>query len=140
MDFLNVAFRLMSIVHRGQKDEQGVDYVRHTHRVGQAVKHLGPEYEAAGYLHDTVEDTQVTIDDLSILGFPSEVVIAINRLTRHKDENYEDYIRRLADHPIAREVKKADILDNLRLLRPKGCEYMHGRYRIALAYLNQLEE
>jgi hypothetical protein len=70
------------------------------------------------------------------MGFPAEVIIAVNRLTRQKEETYAAFIEGLADNLIAREVKKADIAHNLRRPRLEGCDHLHARYNKALEYLN----
>jgi (p)ppGpp synthase/HD superfamily hydrolase len=68
-------------------------------------------------LHDVVEDTEVTFDDLRREGFGEEVILAVEHLTHRKGENYEAYVERVAQHPIARRVKLADLEDNMNLLR-----------------------
>jgi (p)ppGpp synthase/HD superfamily hydrolase len=64
-------------------------------------------------LHDVVEDSPLTLDDLTDKGFDSAVVAAVDRLSHREGEAYEAYIERLAPDPLAREVKLADLADNL---------------------------
>lgn len=64
-------------------------------------------------LHDLIEDTTYTLDDLHHFGYPDEVLAAVDCLTRRDDERYDTYIDRVAVHPLARRVKLADLADNL---------------------------
>ena len=68
-------------------------------------------------LHDVVEDTPLTLDDLRREGFDAVVVDAIDALTRRGDESYETFIERAGCDPLARRVKLADLEDNMNLLR-----------------------
>ena len=68
-------------------------------------------------LHDVVEDSAVTLDDLRAEGFSTEVVEAIDHVTRRADESYEAFIERIAPHPLARRVKLADLEDNMDMTR-----------------------
>ena len=67
----------------------------------------------AAVLHDVLEDTPVTVDELRAEGLPDDVIDAVIVLTRRDGTSYEDYIERVALNPIARDVKAADIADNL---------------------------
>jgi (p)ppGpp synthase/HD superfamily hydrolase len=71
----------------------------------------------AAVLHDVVEDTPHTLDNLRALGFSEEVVQAVDNLTHRDDEPYDAYVERAASNPIARAVKLADLEDNLDLRR-----------------------
>ena len=74
---------------------------------------VGNTERIAGVLHDVVEDSCVTLEDLKQAGFSSEVVDAVDALTRRADERYEDYLLRCRKNPIARVVKRADLHDNM---------------------------
>jgi (p)ppGpp synthase/HD superfamily hydrolase len=69
--------------------------------------------QMAAVLHDVIEDTDVTIDDLVEAGYSADVVNAIDCLTNRRDETYEDYIERVAMNDVARRVKIADLTENL---------------------------
>jgi (p)ppGpp synthase/HD superfamily hydrolase len=115
MATLEDAILLAAQAHRGQADRNGQPYVLHALRV---MFRLEAEHERmAGVLHDVVEDTPNTLADLRALGYPEEVVAAVDCLTRRPDETYEAYIARAAANPIARRVKLADLEDNLDLRR-----------------------
>ena len=101
--------------HRGQVDKAGFPYIMHPLRLVLKVDSL-PEMIAA-VLHDTVEDSAVTFELLEQEGFSAEVVEAVRCLTRRDDESYEEFILRAKDNPIARNVKRADLEDNMNLSR-----------------------
>lgn len=102
--------------HRGQTDKSGADYIDHPRRVADRARHYaraGQEdaAEVVGWLHDVVEDTAVTLDDLRA-DFPEEIVTGVDAMTRRPDEDGDAYYRRVAAHPLARAVKQADLDDN----------------------------
>jgi hypothetical protein len=72
-----------------------------------------PVAQMASVLHDVIEDTDVTIDDLVEAGYSAAVVTAVDCLTHRGDETYEDYIDRVARDDVARRVKIADLEANL---------------------------
>jgi (p)ppGpp synthase/HD superfamily hydrolase len=79
---------------------------------------MGSETEMmVAILHDTVEDTDWTLDRLRQAGFAAEVVQAVECLTHRDQETYEDFIARVQTNPIARKVKLADLEDNMDLRR-----------------------
>jgi (p)ppGpp synthase/HD superfamily hydrolase len=85
-------------------------------------------------LHDVVEDSEVTLDDLRAEGFSDEVVNAIDHVTRREGELYEAFIERIAPHPLARRVKVADLEDNMDVTRlvvldERGAERMQRYLR-----------
>ena len=71
----------------------------------------------AAILHDTVEDTNWTLDQLRSQGYPDIVVELVSILTRVDDESYEDYIERIKNHPDAIKIKLADLEDNMDVRR-----------------------
>jgi (p)ppGpp synthase/HD superfamily hydrolase len=66
-------------------------------------------------LHDTVEDSDWTLDMLANEGFGDDVLIPLDLLTKHPGDIYEEYVTRLMPNPRARAVKKADLMDNMDL-------------------------
>src|SRR4051794_9322629 len=112
---LEDAIALAVEAHRGQKEKAGQPYILHVLRV---MFRLETEYEQmAGALHDLVEDTPYTLDDLRRLGYPDPVIVAVDCLTRREDESYEQFVERAGAHPIARHVKLADLEDNMDVRR-----------------------
>jgi (p)ppGpp synthase/HD superfamily hydrolase len=115
MPTLEDAIALAVEAHRGQKEKAGQPYILHVLRV---MFRLDTEQEQmAGVLHDLVEDTSYTLDDLRRLGYPESVVVAIDCLTRREDESYEEFVERAGAHPIAQRVKLADLEDNMDIRR-----------------------
>lgn len=112
---LERAIALALRVHQGQRDKAGAPYILHPLRVMLAVQ--GVEARMAAVLHDVVEDGDVTLEQLTGMGFPPAVVAAVEALTRRPDEEYPTFVARAAAHPIARQVKRADLEDNLDLRR-----------------------
>jgi (p)ppGpp synthase/HD superfamily hydrolase len=107
---LDEALELAELHHSGQVDKAGQPYIGHISRVVDAVD--TPEEKLAAALHDLLEDTDVTAADLLTDGCPPEIVRVVKALTRGDDESYEDFVRRAAQDPIARVVKRADVADN----------------------------
>jgi len=103
------AMQIAYCAHHGQKDKVDVPYIFHP-------IHLAEQMEdeiscCVALLHDTVEDTAVTLEDLKSV-FPPEVTEAIALLTHREDTDYFDYVRAIKANPIARKVKLADIAHN----------------------------
>lgn len=100
--------------HAGQFRRDGVTpYITHPAKV---VELLGDETEtalAAAWLHDVLEDTVVTVDDLLAAGFPLGVVEYVAILSHAEDETYDDYIKEVKGERVPRLVKIADMLANL---------------------------
>ncbi|GAA0493741.1 hypothetical protein Ade02nite_21200 [Paractinoplanes deccanensis] len=123
------------VAHFGQVDKAGLPYINHPRTVAEilAAKGYGDNAVMAGLLHDVVEDTDVTLDDLRALGYPEEVVRAVDSVTRRKGESYMDLIRRAAADPIGRVVKLADVTTNgdperLALLTAEEREWFTYKY------------
>lgn len=115
---LEEAIRIALEAHRGQKDRAGAPYVLHPLRMMLRVR--TDAERMAAVLHDVVEDSAWTLDDLRARGFPDEVLEAVDRLTRRPGEAYDAFVERAAAHPVARRVKLADLEDNLDLRRLEG--------------------
>ena len=122
-------------------DRSGTPYIFHPFHVAEQ---MDDELSVCtALLHDVIEDTEITFEDLTG-EFPEEVVEALRCLTRDKNMNYFDYIRKLRKNPIAKKVKQADLLHNSDVTRLSDCENMsaeqisrlHGRYKRALEILH----
>lgn len=124
--------------HEGQKDLAGHPYSYHAGRVADNFGRNN--YGIAAYLHDVVEDTGWTLDQLRERGFSAEVVEAVDALTRRKGEEYMEYIKRCAENAIAIHVKLADLTDNMDIRRlPEITDKDAARlrkYHKAYLYLN----
>lgn len=108
MTSLDTVIRFASERHAGQQDKLGRDYVEH-HLEPIAAKLRGDDAaEMGGWLHDIVEDTDVTLHELLTRGVPHEVVRAVDSVSRREGEFYEDLITRAAADPLGRRIKLAD--------------------------------
>lgn len=106
---VSAADALAEQAHAGQTDKAGRPYVEHPRRV--AARFEDPVLRTVALLHDVVEDTHVTLNDLHRL-FPTNVVMAVDALTHRKGEDRDLYYRRVRANERARLVKHADIDDN----------------------------
>lgn len=96
--------------HKGQKDKGGNPYILHPLTV--ASKQETENGIVVALLHDVVEDSQYTLDDLRQAGFPPDVCNAVDMLTHKQGEDYFSYIQKIKTNDIARSVKVQDILHN----------------------------
>jgi len=103
------AMRLAYAAHHGQLDKSGVPYVFHPFHLAEQM--TDEASTCAALLHDVVEDTQVTLEELEQL-FPAEVTQAVALLTHADGVDYFDYVRAIGQNPIARKVKLADLAHN----------------------------
>lgn len=103
------AMRLAYAAHHGQVDKSGVPYIFHPAHLAES---MDDEYSCCvALLHDTVEDTYVTIEDIR-REFPKEVADAVALMTHDDSVDYFDYVRAIAKNPIAKKVKLADLAHN----------------------------
>lgn len=115
MSHLQTAIRIAVRAHEGQLDKNGAPYITHPLRVMDSVE--GEAAKCAAVLHDVVEDTSVTLDDLRREGLPEAVLAAVQLVTHRKDQSYADYVISCKADPVARQVKLADLHDNSKLAR-----------------------
>lgn len=138
-DILCGAYRLAAEWHAGQTDKAGNPYIWHLLRVAAAVRHLGPEYEAAGVLHDVLEDTECPRYEIA-LHCNSVVESAVISLTKQDGERsyFDRYLPRVKTSEIALAVKLADIIDNygrLHRLPESDAKRLGEKYRRAYRFL-----
>ena len=123
---LETALQLAAAAHSGQKDKAGKPYILHPIRVMLSVETT--DEQIAAILHDTVEDTDVTFEQLSEAGFSAEIISAVRALTKLDCESRVEAARRAVGHPIARQVKLADVKDNMDMSRiPNPTDRDHAR-------------
>lgn len=140
-DTLEDAIILACTAHRGQFDKGGAPYILHPLRVMLGVS--GDDRRIAAVLHDVVEDSGI---DPAVIAdrFSDDVAQAVVALSRRDDEDYDAFIERCARNPIARDVKRADIEDNLdlsRLTRITASDLERGaKYRRALDRLEAIDD
>lgn len=137
MSTLERAIQIAVQAHANKTDKGGDSYILHPLRV--MLQLPTEELRIIGVLHDVVEDSDVTFQDLLAEGFTPAVVEALESLTKRRDELYTDFIQRAAAHPLARPVKVADLLDNLdesrlRRLPAKETARLRAQYKEALNF------
>ena len=136
-----IARRIATTAHEGQTDRAGNPYITHPAFVAAHVD--GDTTKAVAWLHDTIEDTDVTAGDLRAAGLPDEVIDAVLAMTHDEGAEYMEYVRRLSENPIARKVKLADLTHNMDVTRlPEFTESdatHQRRYAKAKAYLEAIE-
>ena len=110
-DLTRKALKLSFEAHKRQEDKSGVPYVFHPYEVASHMK--DESSVCVALLHDVVEDTEVTIEDLRKQGFPQEVCEAVRVMTRESGVPYLDYVNEIKVNRIARRVKMADLQHNM---------------------------
>lgn len=115
MSTIEKAVEIAAREHAGDIDKAGSPYIFHPLRLMFAVQ--TPFEKMAAVLHDVVEDTPVSLEDLGKEGFHPEVIAAVDALTKRSGESRLDAASRAAANPIARVVKLADVTDNMDLSR-----------------------
>lgn len=138
---LDDAFQLAVDAHFGQVDKAGKAYIDHPKAVLRIVKDMFPgvdiETQMVAILHDVVEDTTVTLKDISDQGYPPGVVVALDFISRRDGEPYGDYIDRVCKDRTAMMVKMADLKHNSdldRLYATKDVKLASLMKRYAEAY------
>lgn len=112
---LDLAARLCVEKHYGQRDKGGSAYFQHPMRV--AMRCQKDEEKMVALLHDILEDTDVTAEDLIGYGFPENVVEGILSVTKMEGESYGEFVERAKSNPLGRVVKIHDLEDNMDILR-----------------------
>ena len=109
------ALKLCFEAHKNQVDKSGMPYVFHPFHVAEQMTDEATTIVAL--LHDVVEDTDYTLEDLAAEGFGKHLLEAVALMTHEDDVPYLDYVAKLKDNPIARAVKLADLAHNSDLSR-----------------------
>lgn len=114
-DLTKKALKISFNAHKNQVDKSGMPYVFHPFHLAEQ---MDDEYSVCvALLHDVVEDTDITIEELIIEGFPKEVINAIELMTHSDSVPYLDYVKIIKNNLIARKVKLADLMHNSDLSR-----------------------
>jgi (p)ppGpp synthase/HD superfamily hydrolase len=126
------------IAHKGQK-RRGTekDYIEHPKAIVQRMKDNGIDnklYHAVAWLHDVLEDTKVTAEELEQKGIASSVLKAVELLTKKKNKTYKEYLSELKKNEMARTVKIYDMIENL---SDRPTEKQIKKYARGLAYLTE---
>lgn len=138
-ELLALAKRIALTAHEGQVDKAGTPYWHHSAFVANHVS--SPEAKAVGWLHDVVEDSEWTLEDLFAEGIWSEVIEGVDAITKRTGESYESYLDRVKANPLALVVKLADLTHNMDLSRiaiPTEKDFARiEKYRWAVDYLSE---
>ena len=135
------AYDFARAAHVNQKRASGEEYFSHPCAVAKILVDLGMDEStvSAAFLHDVVEDTDRTLDDLAAEGFSDEVIEALALLTHDGKDDYMTYVRPIKDNPIAKAVKLADLRHNSDLSRldvvDEKALTRYERYQQAIAFL-----
>ena len=112
MHLLEQAIRIALQAHEGVLDKSGKPYILHPLQVMMEMD--TEEAQITAVLHDVVEDSDISLEDLAQMGFPLTVVEALALLTHDKDRvDYADYIQGISGNTLARQVKLADLTHNM---------------------------
>lgn len=109
------AMKLCFKAHKDQVDKSGMPYVFHPFHVAEQM--TDEVTTIVALLHDVVEDTDYTLEDIAAEGFGEDILEAVALMTHEDDVPYLDYVAKLKDNPIARAVKLADLAHNSDLSR-----------------------
>ncbi|MDU7496736.1 HD domain-containing protein [Sneathia sanguinegens] len=138
MNKYELALKIATEAHKGQVDKAGVPYINHPLTVASLVD--TEEEKIVALLHDTIEDTNITEQDLLNYGFSNKIVEAVKLLTHNKNVPYMDYVAKIKDNELARKVKIADLTHNSDLSRLKEItekdKKRYEKYQKALLYLS----
>ena len=109
------ALKLSFEAHKEQVDKSGMPYVYHPFHLAEQMK--DEETTIVALLHDVVEDTDITIEEIRKMGFSKDICEALRLMTHDDNEPYMEYVRRIKENPIAKAVKLADLKHNSDLSR-----------------------
>jgi (p)ppGpp synthase/HD superfamily hydrolase len=132
---LERALQIAVQAHAGQKDRNGEPYIFHPIRV--MTRCTSPDARIVALLHDVVEDTPMTFEQISAAGFSPRILSVLRLVTHAPEVSYEDYIATIATDPTATEVKIADLEDNsdIRRLQQADDKTMARVRKYVSAYL-----
>ncbi len=138
-DLTRKAIKIAFEAHDGQFDRSGLPYILHPVHVAEQMK--TEDACVVALLHDVIEDTDITFEDLEKEGFSDTQVEGVRLMTHRPEVDYLEYVRRLKPNSIAREVKIADLNHNLDPARlpevtPKDLARFE-KYKMALKILNE---
>lgn len=131
------ALQMAYSAHNDQIDKGGLPYIQHPIRV--ALNCHTDDEKIVALLHDVVEDTDITMQDLQQAGFDSHIIDAIIAITKNEDEDYMQFIKRLSKNNLALSVKINDLKDNMDIRRLNGKPHWKMEvYQTALSYLESI--
>ena len=135
LELIDTARTIATKAHAKQTRWNGDPYITHPERVAQRLNDNDPVLIAAALLHDVVEDTPLTIDDLRNSRIPDSVCDVVELLTKKDSVEYTAYIKNIGQSLAATKVKMADLEDNMSDLDPTKNRGMLTKYQLAYMYL-----
>jgi (p)ppGpp synthase/HD superfamily hydrolase len=138
-DLTKKALKLCFEAHKNQVDKTDMPYVFHPfHLAEQMTNEIST---ICALLHDVIEDTEYTFNDLRNMGFPEEVIDALTLLTHEDNVPYMEYVEKISTNPVAKQVKLADLRHNsdltrLNVIDEKALE-RNEKYQKAIALLSK---
>jgi (p)ppGpp synthase/HD superfamily hydrolase len=138
-NMLERAIRIASGFHSGQRDKAGLPYILHPLAVMLMLPSDDWDGRTVAVLHDVVEDTACTVELLAQMGFPAQVIEAIDAISRRQGETNRLYWIRCKANPIARRVKIKDMehnssVERIRVLPYDQQEYLTRKYEEARVF------
>lgn len=116
----DIALQLANSAHMGVRDKGGKAYILHPLRIAMRLRTDDEELMCIAILHDAIEDSPLTFEDLKEKGFSKRVINALRLLTHQKGESYDEYINKMRGNYDALRVKREDLRDNSDITRIKG--------------------
>lgn len=136
---LERAIRLAAKVHKGQVDRFNKPYVLHVLRV--MMRGHDKEEQVLGAIHDVLERSTLTVEDLAKKDFPPRILTALQHISRVPEEDYEQYIDRVMEDPLAIRVKLHDLADKMDLLHVDTLSHAdQKRYNKQLAAYHRMKK
>ncbi|HHT7180780.1 TPA: GTP pyrophosphokinase [Bacillus cereus] len=137
--YIEIAHEIAKTAHGGQVDKAGIDYIKHPEAVASFVNTA--EEKATAYLHDVLEDTEITANDLLRAGIPHNIVEAVQVMTKERYTPYFEYLSKVKENSLARTVKLADLKHNsdrsrLARITDKDLKRLE-KYRKAIQFLEE---
>lgn len=119
-ELLSKAIHLATNAHHGQFDKGGSPYILHVLAVMNLLESPDEELQTIALLHDVIEDTDTTFQDLKDAGFSQRVIDAVRLLTKMPGQTYKEYKEGVFSSWDAMRVKAADLTHNSDIRRLKG--------------------
>ena len=138
-DKVKLAYAIALVAHKNQYDKVGVSYINHPLTVSKSLE--TEDEKIVGLLHDVIEDTSVSLDDLRLF-FDEYIIEAIDLLTHKEEDKYMDYLAKIKTNPLALKVKLADLKHNMDMSRFKNptksdYERLENKYKPAYEFLTK---
>lgn len=120
MSTLSKALQIATEAHFNKTDKGGHSYILHPLRIAMRLRTHDEELMSIAIMHDTIEDSAVTFEDLKGFGFSDRVISALRLLTHQKGQSYDEYIGAMQHNLDALKIKREDLRDNSDITRLKG--------------------